>query len=320
MPDDLGDINANFDKEDLEDLGESVEEIEEEQPEGEQAEAEEGEEEQAQEAEGEAEAEQEGEEEARVPQSRLNEVVAEREELKRKIELFERDPKTYRQIYGKQEPEEETTVPASPSVEQTLNLTFQDGPYVGKTLREVYEEDPAYASLAYTHHLQSQQQQQWKEQQKQTETQERVQTEINNFATARAKDLFDVESIETLTEEQDGALKSLISQVLDFQEKRGISEMEDAYKLMNYDKAISKAREDGAKGIVDAASRPGLRVVKSGTSVGSKASGYDAMLNWNEDQLEDHLAGMSDSEEQKFWAKAPESFKKKFSDAAAAWE
>ena len=306
----MGDDNE-FTKEEQEILGESTEEEgQETQDEKESGEKQESETEQSTES-VKTEEELAEEEENMVPQSRVDQIVHEREDLKRKNDLLKRDPDAYQKLYPDEFGEEE----AEQKVTPIKDFVIQDGPYEGKSLSELYQVDPIAANTIHFNLLEEQK----AEKEQRTNLEKQSQEELNNFSGTMAQEMFG-KKLDDLPEKEGKQVDGVINKVLDWMAEtgRGGGNITDAYKLMNFEKILSNAAEKGVKTLIDTSSKD-VKTVSSKKDVEGK-SGYDKFTDYTAEQFATMIDNMSDIEADKFMANAPADLKDKFPKAFAAWE
>lgn len=322
----MGDnIDKEFSKEELETLGESSEEEGPDTQDEEQS-GDEQESETEQASEQEQEGEQEGEEDEQaevdeegnvIPYSRFKKEYASRKELERKHDLLKRDPEAYRKLYPDEfedKGEEKPSVGIKSS--EAANMVVQGGQHDGKTLAEVYDEDPFAATDLYLEYRDSQK----KEAEQQANLQKQSQEELKNFSDELAQELFE-KGLDALGPKEGKEIDGVIDSVLGWMEEtgRGGGNVADAYFLMNKERILQNAAEKGVKSLVDKSSKGQVRTVNSGKGQTEK-SGYGRFMDFTADQLTDYIENLSDTEAEKFMAKAPQELKDKFPKAFAAWE
>lgn len=326
----MEDLNEGFTPEELAILGEVEDEAgetseeqgekTEQEAEGEASEEEKGElKEAAEEGEEKTAEEEEEQEDARIPQSRLNEVVAQREEAKQKLDLFKRlGPDKYYEVYPDEKPKETdegTKAPPLsriPSMKEAGNMIVKGGEYDGKTLAEVYEVDSLAATDLYIAFREEQREQARSQEQEQTKLKEESERELNRFSQNLCQELYE-KDIDALSDDEGKEIDKIIQSVLDWMEEtgRGGGKVEDAYWLMNKDRILADAKEKGVKSFVKTLQKKTVPNVKGNKGGGAK-TGYEAYEGMSENQLAETVANMSDPQFEKFRKDAPESFKKKF--------
>lgn len=303
--------DEDFTKEELDTLGEETEEKgQETQDQETTGEEQESETEQSTET-AETEEEQAEEEENLVPQSRVDQIVREREDLKRKNDLLKRDPDAYQKLYPDEFEEEETEQKVTP----IKDFVIQDGPYEGKSLSELYGIDPIAANTIHFNLLEEQK----AEKDQRANLEKQSQKELDEFSDTMAQEMFG-KKVDELPEKDGKQIDDVINRVLDWMSEtgRGGGNVADAYKLMNFDKILTNAAEKGVKSLIDKSST-GVKTVSTKKDTETK-SGYDKFSDYTAEQLAAHLDNLTDAEADKFVKDAPQELKDKFPKAFAAWE
>lgn len=301
----------DFTKEELETLGEETEEKgQETQDEKKTGEEQESETEQSTET-AEAEKEQAEEEQNMVPQSRVDQIVREREDLKRKNDLLKRDPDAYQKLYPDEFEEE-----AEQKVTPIKDFVIQDGPYKDKSLSELYQIDPIAANTIHFNLLEEQK----AEKEQRSNLEKQSQQELNEFSDTMAKEMFGKEKVGDLPEKEGKQVDDAINKILDWMAEtgRGGGNITDAYFLMNKEKILANAAEKGVKTLIDTSSK-GVQTVGSKKDIEGK-SGYDKFTDYTVDQLATYIDNLSEKEADDFGKNAPQELKDKFPKAFAAWE
>lgn len=260
----------------------------------------------------EAEEEQAEEEQNMVPQSRVDQIVREREDLKRKNDLLKRDPDAYQKLYPDEFEEEE----AEQKVTPIKDFVIQDGPYKDKSLSEVYQIDPIAANTIHFNLLEEQK----AEKEQRSNLEKQSQQELIEFSDTMAKEMFGKEKVGDLPEKEGKQVDDTINKILDWMAEtgRGGGNITDAYFLMNKEKILTEAAEKGVKTLIDTSSK-GVKTVSSKKDIEGK-SGYDKFTDYTVDQLATYIDGLSEKEADDFGKNAPQELKDKFPKAFAAWE
>ncbi len=267
----------------------------------------------------ETEQEEEEEKENMVPQSRVDQIVREREEEKRKNDLLRRDPQAYYEKYPDEKPEEKETETAQTTFADVAHMRVQGGTYNGKTLQEVYDADPFTAMAIYNDYRDEQRE----TQRKTVETQERLkresEQEVNTFTEKMAHEMFGKEK-DNLESKETKQLDTFIDGILNWMEETGrANTMADAYILMNHEEILKAAQVKSTKALIDGLSKG---TVKSATTQKSdeEKTGYGRFMEYSEQQLADHIDSLSDAEMDNFIKNAPAKLKEKHPKAFAAWD
>lgn len=316
-------FEEEFSPEELEALGEQPEETTEE-PQGEPEESQESTEQQTEETETEqaASAEETQAEEERVDpiQKRIDRLTWERHETERKFDLFKKlGPDRYYEAYPDerpqdyQQPEQRQPVQQTPQDLGSMIVRQPGGPYDGMTLRDVYVEDPVFATNLQTQFIMSRQQEAMMRQAEETRVKTEAQAEIEAFADMVAAEEFNLDA-KSLTPEQEARVSGTIQQVLEWMGKtrRGGGNIADAYFLMNKEGLIKKAAAQASqKTIQDLTRRQGPPSIDTTGGGTAQDTGFAAMEKMTESQLLNRVDRMNDKELSKFLAEAPQSLRSK---------
>ena len=319
-------FEEEFSKEELAALGEEKEPVGDELPEGEPEESPEESTEQVEETETEqaASAEETQTEEEKIDpiQKRIDRLTWERHETERKFDLFKRlGPERYYEAYPDERPQEEQQpIPQQHPVQQpvpqdigSMIVRQPGGPYDGMTLRDVYIEDPVFATNLQTQFIMSRQQEAMMRQAEEVRVKSEAQQEIESFADMIAAEEFNLDA-KSLTPEQEARVAGTIQQVLDWMGKtrRGGGNIADAYFLMNKEGLIKKAAaQAGQKAIQDLAKRQGPPSIDTTGGGTAQDTGFAAMEKMTETQLLNRVDRMNDKELAKFLSEAPQSLRSK---------
>jgi len=319
-------FEEEFSKEELAALGEEKEPVGDELPEGEPEESPEESTEQVEETETEqaASAEETQTEEEKIDpiQKRIDRLTWERHETERKFDLFKRlGPERYYEAYPDERPQEEQQpIPQQHPVQQpvpqdigSMIVRQPGGPYDGMTLRDVYIEDPVFATNLQTQFIMSRQQEAMMRQAEEVRVKSEAQQEIESFADMIAAEEFNLDA-KSLTPEQEARVAGTIQQVLDWmgRTRRGGGNIADAYFLMNKEGLIKKAAaQAGQKAIQDLAKRQGPPSIDTTGGGTAQDTGFAAMEKMTETQLLNRVDRMNDKELAKFLSEAPQSLRSK---------
>ena len=319
-------FEEEFSPEELEALGEQTPEKTTEEPQGEPEESPEESTEQVEETETEqaASAEETQTEEEKIDpiQKRIDRLTWERHETERKFDLFKRlGPERYYEAYPDERPQEEQQpIPQQHPVQQpvpqdigSMIVRQPGGPYDGMTLRDVYIEDPVFATNLQTQFIMSRQQEAMMRQAEEVRVKSEAQQEIESFADMIAAEEFNLNA-KSLTPEQESRVAGTIQQVLDWMGKtrRGGGNIADAYFLMNKEGLIKKAAvQAGQKAIQDLAKRQGPPSIDTTGGGTAQDTGFAAMEKMTETQLLNRVDRMNDKELAKFLSEAPQSLRSK---------
>lgn len=199
----------------------------------------------------------------------------------------------------------------TPSTQNMGEMVIQGGPHNGKTLNEVWQEDPAYASSLQNQYLDSERKKVETEQQTTDRLKRESEDEVNKFTVDLAKELFGKEA-EKLNPNEEKEIVKTIQSIFDWmaKTKRGGAVLADAHFLMNREKHITDAKTKGGKEALESLKRsaPGSITVGGGSSVG----GFSAYEGMTADQLAAEVEKMSEKETLKFFKDAPTALKAKY--------
>lgn len=240
-----------------------------------------------------------------IPQAELDKRTKEiREKADEKLNLFKND----KEEYYKQYPDE---APVEPPVPSDWNiLEVKDGPYDGKTLKEVYDVDPDEARRLEASYNSSQKAEADAEEKSALEE---SQKQVDALSVIVSEDMFS--KSEGLTVAETTQVNQVVQETLTFMDEtgRGGGILLDAYHLKNRETDQSKARADGAAALVNSVKSGSVQRISSDVAPG-ELSGYEADMAMDSDQLSDKIDDMSDSAMVKYLADAPDEMKKKYPD------
>ena len=203
----------------------------------------------------------------------------------------------------------------TPQVENDpFNMVVQGGQYNGMTLREVWDIDSKEGFRLHNDWKDAQVEAKAAAREKEGKLKSDTEKELSSFATERAKELFD-KAPDAMTEVEKKQVSDSITATIEWMQKtgRGGGIMQDAWRLMNYETALAKARESATKGTIDALKKPvvGSIDTNKGTPVETEFGKYASMTR---EQLGKEFDRMTDKEFVHFKKNAPESVRKKFAD------
>lgn len=242
-------------------------------------------------------------------------------ETERKLTLFkELGPEKYYEIHPGEapagwKPPEKEEKPLETAIPSLGAMIVKGGPHDGKTLNEVWQEDPAYASAIQNNYLDTERRKVETEHQTNERLKRESEEEINTFTVEISKELFDKEA-DKLTPKEEAEIAKAIQSVLDWMGKtnRGSGKIQDAYFLMNKEKILTDAKTKGAKAALEGLKKPSIPSISP--AGGAVSSGFSAYEGMTAEQLADEVAKMSDKEAMKFFREAPQSLRAKFPSAA----
>lgn len=260
---------------------------------------------------------------------RAKQTEREREELKEKLDLFKRSPDEYYAKYPDEKPEgyqapQQAKEEQKPVVTEILPMrkmmdsTVNDPDnqdYNGKTLRELMNMGPEGQAAAfdyYQEYANSVRDQVRAAKEKEKDALRSLKEEDSRFMDGRAKELFQ-KDYGDLDETGQKQVDGIVSEILSWMKKnnRMAYKLEDAWKIMTYDKTLNDAMAKGAKSLVDHAKKTNLKSIGTGAG-GTSTDPYASYLAMSEKDLEDKIRLMPDVEYEKFLKDATPAFKKKF--------
>jgi len=263
------------------------------------------------------------EEENLIPQNRFDKVYAEAKENERKFELLKTlGADEYFKIYPDDKPvSKEQPKPeihdhkpfGIPTFRGSQNLSIEGGEYEGLTLSEVYDRDPVFAMdlfLEYRDEIKSKIEEETNQNKRIKAESER---EVNDFAKARAQELFK-KDVDALSKEEAKQVDDLIDNILLWmqQTKRGAGIIEDAYFLMNKENLLSEAKDKAVKNMAKTLQKGTSKTVVTSGSGDEISSGYDSYTNLTPSQMADKIDQMTEGKYKEFIKKAPQQLKAKF--------
>ncbi len=199
----------------------------------------------------------------------------------------------------------------TPSTQNMGEMVVQGGPHNGKTLNEVWKEDPAYAASLQNQYLDSDRKKVEMERQTSERLKKESEDEVSKLTADLAKELFGKEP-EKLNPGEEKEVMKTIQSVFDWMAKtnRGGAILADAFFLMNREKHLTDAKTKGGKEALESLKRsvPGSITAGGGSSVGG-LSAYEGMTP---DELAVIVDKMSDKEALKFLKEAPSALKAKY--------
>lgn len=226
-----------------------------------------------------------------------------RTKAEERLTLFRRDPEEF----YKEFPDERPKDPPAPLDWDKLTVT--GGQYHDKTLKEVYDVDPAAARALDASFTQAE-----REETERTEQEglDKANAEIAEFGAGIAQDLFGKTD---LTESERAKVDTEVQTTLSWMKEhnRGGGVMIDGYYLMHRETDQSVARGEGAEALIKSVEKGVVRRITSSVDAG-ELSGYEADEALTMDQLSEKIDGMTDAAMMTYLADAPDSLKKKYPD------
>jgi len=187
-------------------------------------------------------------------------------------------------------------------------MVVQGGPYDGKTLNEVYQEDPAYATLLQNQYLDGRREKATTVQRQQEEIRRESETEISAFTDQLSTELFGKKTTE-LSKDEEAKVVATIQNTLDWMAKtrRGAGIIADAYFLMNREGILRTAHESGGKAALASLQKPPIASIDT-TGGKTTVTDFEAMTA---DQLAKAIENMPDKKAMEFLKNAPAAVKAK---------
>lgn len=252
-------------------------------------------------------------------QASMDKRYAKFKQTQERFELFKRiGADAYYDIYPDEKPDGYHKPDTKPDGKQgdidekIGKMLIEGGPYDGKTLNQVFEENPAYANILQFEYMQGKATKEAEEKKKADDLKTQIQTEIKEFRSGLASSMFG-KNFDDLTSDEKSAIYKEHESVATWMKKtgRGGGYLNDAYYLMNKDKELDKAKKSGAASLAKHLSQSTIKSVSSKKSEGS-GSGYDKYLDLTSNQMAKEVEGMSDAAYKKFQKEAPASVREKF--------
>lgn len=258
----------------------------------------------------------------RIPVDRFAKVYKQAKDGERLAEkhnlLKQLGQEEYFRLYPDEAPQGWKPKGADPQPEQVendpFNMTVHGGPYNGMTLREVWDIDSKEGFRLYDKWKDEQVEQRTAAREKEGKLKADTEQEIKTFASERARELFD-KPPDTLTTAEKKQVSDSIASTIEWMKStgRGGGVMADAWRLMNYESALAKARESATKGTIDALKKPVVGSIDTGKGTPPESS-YGKYAGMTRDQLAREVDAMTVSEFAKFHKEAPEAVRRKFPD------
>ena len=260
----------------------------------------------------------------KIPPKRFREVYREAKEgerTKEKLDLFKKlGPQGYYQAF----PDERPETPAQPEPRReiippgadigALIVKQPNGPYDGMTLRDVYQQDPVFATNLQTDFLLKQREAEDQRRGEAGRVRNEAATEIETFAESVAQETFG-KAAKGLSKDEEAKIVGTIQTVLDWMHAthRGGGNISDAYFLMNKEGLLKgAASKAAAKTLKDLQERRGPASIDTGAGGDAKETGFEAMEKMTEAQLTQKIDAMSDKDAAKFFKTASKGLRAKF--------
>lgn len=254
--------------------------------------------------------------EAQEAKRQQGEAVTGKAQTETKFKLFRViGPQKYYEIYPDEKPEgfqAESKAPAR--ADDPFNLVAQypdpNHPLHGKTLGEIYQENPAEGRRLERQWDEGRQRQSQAAAQADRKLLDESEREVQDFSAALAKDFFSKE-VTALSKEEKAQVESAIQDTLDFMQKtkRGAGILADAYFVMNREKIVTDAKTKGGKAALESLQKPSIPSISAGA--GGAGTGMDAYEAMNTDQLAKTVEGMTDKQYATFMKTASPALKAK---------
>lgn len=247
---------------------------------------------------------------------RSKELEREKEEIENKHNLFKTlGAEKYYEVYPDEKPADfkPAAPPTPPPQYEDLNkMVVKGGQYDGWTIEEVAKENVAAATIMINNYLDGKRRAEETERNKQEEFNRNFNNERNTFLYERAKEIY--QKTEGYTQDEINGVNAVYQKLSQWMitEKKTHYKLEDAWKLMNHDEIVKKARIEAGKEALKKATDK--KVTPSIGNGDSKAglTGFDNVMAMTEDQLTDHISKMTDKEFVKFTKDAPKALKDKY--------
>lgn len=245
-------------------------------------------------------------------QERIDHLTWEREETKRKLDLFKRiGPEKYYEVYPDEKPDNfQPDGARKEEVEDYESMLITGGSYDGWTLGDLAKEKPLLATKMLNEYLDGQRQAREEAAKKETLSKEAWRTDVNTFGENLATDLYG-KGGKDLSDDERKKVTDVIWQVDEWMRKNrktGYS-YSDAYLIMNKDNLIKDATGKAISGVVGALKKSPVGSVSGKAGSGSASTNWDDM---SEADLERAIMGMNDRETEEFYSKASPALRKKF--------
>lgn len=258
----------------------------------------------------------------RIPVDRFAKVYKQAKDGERLAEkhnlLKQLGQEEYFRLYPDEAPQGWKPKGADPQPEQVendpFNMTVHGGPYNGMTLREVWDIDSKEGFRLYDKWKDEQVEQRTAAREKEGKLKADTERELTAFAAERARELFD-KAPDAMTDAERKQVSDSIASTIEWMKStgRGGGVMADAWRLMNYESALAKARESATKGTIDALKKPVVGSIDTGKGTPPESS-YGKYAGMTRDQLAREVDAMTVSEFAKFHKEAPEAVRRKFPD------
>jgi len=238
-----------------------------------------------------------------------------RTDTDRKFQLFkELGAEKYYEVYPDEKPEDFKSAAKPKETEGQMpalgSMVIQGGPHDGKTLNEVWQEDPAFASYLQNQYLQAENKKVEDERQTQERVRKESEDEVNTFSETLSREMFGKESSK-LSPQEESKVSAAIQSTLNWmaKTKRGGGVIADAHFLMNQEKILADAKAKGGKEALESLRKPGIPSVNTGG--GAAVAPFAAYEEMSPDQLREQVEKMSDAGYAKFLKEAPQPLRAK---------
>lgn len=265
----------------------------------------------------------------RIPLTRWRKLYHEAQEAKRgqeestrKLTLFrELGADRYYEIYPQEKPADyrpagkpaEQGAPQAAEVANYGSMVVNGGPHDGKTLNEVYAEDPAYATSLLNSHLDGQRQAAAAQAEAQSRILQESEREINDFTAQLSSELFGKQA-DKLTKDEERRVEATIQETLAWMAKtgRGGAVIADGYFLMNREKILTDAEARGGKKALESLAKGGGAPPSIGGGGGGGTPVMGAYESYTAEQMAAAIENMTDAQAAKFYREATPEIRKKF--------
>jgi hypothetical protein len=244
-------------------------------------------------------------------QKRIDHLVWEREENKRKLDLLKTDPERYYQQFPEERPEtRQPAEEAAEDLEDYESFIVRGGKYDGWTLGDLARDKPLTAQKILNDYLDSNRRQNQEIEERKHLARQAWENDVNTFGANLSTEMFEKKP-ENLTQEERQKIDETIFKVDQWkkQYRKEHYSFYDAYLLMNKDNLLKSAKEKTASKIVGDLKKNPVGSISGKQDRSSQSIDFESM---NEDQLGVHIGRMNDAEAARFYREAPQSLKQKY--------
>ena len=256
-----------------------------------------------------------------VPQTRFDEVygkakASERETQALKEALRRNNPQAFKELYPHEAGPESAPVSSSGPVqvprtmEEAALCVVQGGQFAGKTLEQVYMEDPFAANALWADFQRTHQEQESAGRR----AKEEAKTEIAAFHQDLARELFQ-KDLKDVPADKLPEIEKVTNDLIDFMTERRIGTIKDAYVVKNFDRILRETRAKAAGEALKTVDQKGVPGAGGKGPVAQKA-GADAYMSMTPAEFAATVARMSDERFAKLMKEAPAELREKFPNIA----